>query len=570
MPSDPVASVIGLIRQNYHPFADVTDLLCSLLEVALSATRSTQAEICLTRQEAGGEQTDGVLILNDARCRISEPLTIANCELCRVFFEGDAKPPPRPDNFFGEARCVRLAHDAKSVLALPIRYQGTALGLLVLASGSSDHYKAADRAVCQWIASEIAYHLKRYELSETVKTLLGKDSKLIGTSDALRKVDEFVERASPAKLPALILGEFGSEKTYVAHALHMGDRQDRPFFEVRCAALDPLRLTETMSDHLRGVDGGTIFFNGIDELEYQAQCRLSDVIESEAGGWTGRPFEARLMASAGPGLDKRIEARTFSPTLLEKFDFLVTEVAPLRSRRADIRPLVEHFLNKHTRPPTRLFSGEVLELFEGYGWPGNLYELERVVARLAVMSDEEVIGMKDVYAHAPKLAAPTGPRDLAIPEPAWSEVEGKTAIGLRRVDTRLVRLARNLIKGDYSELGRFHPGLQNALRHVAQNLHEAISLHDLARHAGLSASHLSYLFQKTLGFSFKSFLAVMRIEEAKQLLVEKPHLRITEISFQVGFGDLSHFERMFKRLVGQPPREYRILALGPEETQGPS
>jgi AraC-like DNA-binding protein len=215
-------------------------------------------------------------------------------------------------------------------------------------------------------------------------------------------------------------------------------------------------------------------------------------------------------------------------------------------------------------------SSEALKAFEAYDWPGNVYELERTVARLAVMSEESVITLKDVRAHAAKLASAYSEAEAAAPvtSAGWVESdEARRAGRLARLDMRVVRLARSLIREDFNELKRFHPGLQNALEYVARNLHDVISLHDLARQAGLSASHLSYLFQKGLGVSFKSFLAIIRIEEAKQLLVEKPHMRITEISFQVGFGDLSHFERMFKRLVGQPPREYRSLTLGPEETR---
>ncbi len=83
----------------------------------------------------------------------------------------------------------------------------------------------------------------------------------------------------------------------------------------------------------------------------------------------------------------------------------------------------------------------------------------------------------------------------------------------------------------------------------------------LARRAHLSRSHLSYLFQQALGVSFKPFLAAVRIEKARRLLVEKPHLSITRIGGEVGFGDLRHFERMFKQWAGSTPRAYRRAAL---------
>lgn len=577
MPSGAVASVINLIRQSYRPFLDVADLLGLLLRTAMSATHAAQGEICLKSREielAG--HTEGFLILEGATCQPSERLPVADCRVCKAIFEDDEKGPLLIDDPTSGLNCARLTRLSTSGLVVPVRYRGAALGLLALTAEPPGHYTASHVEVCQWIASEIAYHLKRYELSDTVKVVFGKDLPLIGTSDALRRVDEFIERASQARLPALILGEFGSEKRYVAHALHFGERRDHPFVEVRCAALEANSMNGLV-DQLKRAEGGTIFFEGIDELEYQLQCQLSEVIETKVADWPGGgersdTIDVRLVASASRDLGEQTEERSFCQPLLEKFDFLLTRIAPLRQRKEDIRPLVEYFLGKHSGEANRSFSSEALNAFETYDWPGNVYELERVVARVAVMSEELVVGLRDIFAYAPKLAARySTPETTTIPRPGWYDTDEIRRGGqLARIDTRVVRLARNLIKGELSELKRFHPGLRNALEYVTRNLHEMISIHELARHAGLSASHLSYLFQKGLGVNFKSFVAVIRIEEAKQLLVEKPHMRITEISFQVGFGDLSHFERMFKRLVGQPPREYRNLALGPEETQNSS
>ena len=83
----------------------------------------------------------------------------------------------------------------------------------------------------------------------------------------------------------------------------------------------------------------------------------------------------------------------------------------------------------------------------------------------------------------------------------------------------------------------------------------------LAQQACLSRSHLSYLFKQAIGVSFKPFQTVLRVEKARQLLVEKPHFSITRISGEVGFGDLRHFERTFKRWAGSTPRAYRQSAL---------
>lgn len=571
MPIDPLASVIKMIKQNYHPFSGLTDLLCRFLQVAMGTTQSTQGEICLKDFDLHpGKQTEGVLIVDDGTCQSSRPLLAGECPIQMLFLEHNEKASLVTNDLASEVHCARwtLSHGAS--MAIPLHYQEATVGVLALAAGNANHYTAAHLKACECIASELAYHLKRYEINETVKAAFGKDLMLVGTSDALRRIDEFIERASSAHLPALITGEFGSEKRHIAYALHFGVRRDYPFVEVRCATLDPNTLNHTLSDQLRRANGGTIFFNGIDELEYPLQCRLSDVIESEIGGWAFRAdqsesVEVRLVASVSKELDEQAEEQEFCRPLLEKFDFLQAQIAPLRDRREDIRPLTEYFLSKHSHPPNRSVSNEVMEAFESYDWPGNVYELERVVARLSVMSGEAEIKMPDVDEYAPKLAQKSHELNkTAVPamQPSWNNVRENEFNKISPMPIHVVHIAQGLIKGDFTGIRKFHPGFQSALEYVARNFHEAVTLHEMAQHVGVSGSHLAYLFQKTLGVNFKLFLAVVRVEEAKQLLVEKPHMRITEVSLEAGFGDLRHFERVFKRLVGQTPREYRQSALG--------
>lgn len=570
MASDPLASVIKMIKQNYHPFSGVTDLLCSFLQVAMGTTQSTQGEICLKDFDLHpGKQTEGVQIVDDGTCQSSRPLLAGECPIQMLFLEHNEKAPLVTNDLTGEVHCARWTLSSGAGMAIPLHYQEATLGVMALAARNANHYTADHLKACEYIASELAYHLKRYEINETVKATFGKDLMLVGTSDALRRIDEFIERASSAHLPALITGEFGSEKRHIAYALHFGVRRDYPFVEVSCATLDPQTLKHTLSDQLRRANGGTIFFNGIDELEYPLQCRLSDAIESEIGGWAFRAdqsesVEVRLVASVSKELDEQAEEQEFCRPLFEKFDFLQAQIAPLRNRREDIRPLIEYFLSRHSRPPNRSVSNEVMEAFESYDWPGNVYELERVVARLSVMSGEAEIKMPDIDEYAPRLAQKSHELNkTAVPEmqPSWKTVRENEFNKISPMAIHVVHIAQGLIKVDFTEIRKFHPGFQRALEYVARNFHEEVTLHEMAQHVGVSGSHLAYLFQKTLGVNFKLFLAVMRVEEAKQLLVEKPHMRITEISLEAGFGDLRHFERVFKRLVGQTPREYRQSAL---------
>jgi YesN/AraC family two-component response regulator len=102
-----------------------------------------------------------------------------------------------------------------------------------------------------------------------------------------------------------------------------------------------------------------------------------------------------------------------------------------------------------------------------------------------------------------------------------------------------------------------HSGLYKALKYIANNYEREVTLSELAANVYVSASHLSYLFKHHLRKSFKQILSELRIERAKQRISESPYARITDIFQEVGFGDLSHFEKIFKRYTGVTPREYK-------------
>lgn len=118
-------------------------------------------------------------------------------------------------------------------------------------------------------------------------------------------------------------------------------------------------------------------------------------------------------------------------------------------------------------------------------------------------------------------------------------------------------LAKAIVEGELDELGRMHVSVSRALKHIGKNFQDEITLGELAGAAGVSPSHLCYLFKSSLGITFKTLLGMVRVEKAKQLLVENTQYRITDISLDVGFGDLSHFEKTFKRMLKVSPREYR-------------
>ncbi len=410
-----------------------------------------------------------------------------------------------------------------------------------------------------------AYRLARENLREDVQ--------LIGRSPALQRLEEEIERSAAVDLPVLVGGEFGVEKLQVACAVHFsGPRRTGPFVEINCLAQAGDAALDGPEEWCERARGGTLFFNRIDELDARLQRRLLVVLDSQIGQWLsaeapGRRCNVRLVASTANDLDALVDQGRFSRALHAELSFLCIDVPPLRERREDIRPLTEHLLARRGRDPSRDVAEEVFDACEAYAWPENLFELERVVARLHAMVGPGRIGMAELARYAPKVAdawaasrAAAGRLRAAAPaatEPAIAA--GETAVAPSRGGAPLPEeeIARRLALGDLSFAAGFHPGLERALRHIAAKYEEPFSLPELARAACVSPSHLSFLFRSELETNFKALLALVRIERAKALLLANEELRITDISLEVGFGDLSHFEKMFKRVVRLNPREFR-------------
>ncbi|KAG1240828.1 hypothetical protein G6F68_017281 [Rhizopus microsporus] len=174
--------------------------------------------------------------------------------------------------------------------------------------------------------------------------------------------------------------------------------------------------------------------------------------------------------------------------------------------------------------------------------------MERVVVRLAVMTGGRSIRREDLLRHAPGLMLGEAAVDAERPLP-----EGET---LQAVGAAAQAAASTAPAPSHDGL---HDGLKRALAYLKDHAAEPVTLGDLARQAHVSQSHLGFLFRSELGTTFKLLLQQQRIEHAKQLLRGGQRLRITDVALQVGFGDLSHFEKSFRRLVGVSPRSYRRI-----------
>ena len=282
---------------------------------------------------------------------------------------------------------------------------------------------------------------------------------IIGRSDVLRYVLSRVQQVAPTSSTVLLQGETGVGKELVAHAIHnLSPRQARPLVKLNCAALPPSLIESELFGHEKGAftgaiaqrkgrfeiaDGSTLFLDEIGELPLDLQAKLLRVIQDgeleRVGGTTTIKTDVRLVAATHRRLDEEVKAGRFREDLWYRLNVFPITMPPLRQRREDIPPLVQHFVEKHCRkvgrPVLQLSQGTMRDL-QAHDWPGNVRELEAVVERAVITSTGPALRIGEEMSARPSVAATS-----QAPAPTGA-AEGPPAVGSAK---RLVDLERNHI-----------------------------------------------------------------------------------------------------------------------------
>ena len=258
-----------------------------------------------------------------------------------------------------------------------------------------------------------------------VTAVTGLAVTLIGQSEPMNRVREFVRQAARASDPVLIRGETGVGKELIAGALHAwGPRDRQPFVAVNCASL-PASLAESeLFGHTRGAftgaayaragcfetaGAGTIFLDEIGDASAEIQGKLLRVLEDRTFrrlGGDELPLRARVVAATNRDLESAVAAGSFRADLYFRLSVLAVRAPALRERPEDIEPLAAAFI-ADGRPVQ--FSSEALSSLVHEPWPGNVRQLRALVRRAAVLSRSEIIGAEECAA----LLAANGGRDGA-------------------------------------------------------------------------------------------------------------------------------------------------------------
>ena len=212
---------------------------------------------------------------------------------------------------------------------------------------------------------------------------------------------------APTEATVLLQGESGTGKEVMARLIHArSPRGNRPFVAINCAALPENLLESELFGYERGAftgaqqtkpgqveiaAGGVLFLDEVSEMSLAAQAKLLRFLQEREfqrlGGTRVVKTNVRIVAATNRDLAQRVEQGAFRPDLLHRLNVLPLHIPPLRQRREDIRPLVDHFVAMHASSfgrPCPTLTDEVVEALEKLELPGNVRQLENIVRRALV------------------------------------------------------------------------------------------------------------------------------------------------------------------------------------------
>ena len=246
---------------------------------------------------------------------------------------------------------------------------------------------------------------------------------IIGQSPAILDVLAKVAQVAPTDSSVLLLGETGTGKELLAHAIHdKSPRRDAPLVTVNCAALPPSLIESELFGHEKGAftgatasktgrfevaHGGTLFLDEIGELSADLQVKLLRVLQQgefeRVGSSRTRKVDVRIVAATNRDLRRAMADGSFRKDLYFRLSVFPIQVPPLRERREDIPLLVWAYIN-HRQPTLRRHiervPKRVMEALMAYAWPGNVRELENVVERALILSNGSTLRIEETLGAA--------------------------------------------------------------------------------------------------------------------------------------------------------------------------
>jgi formate hydrogenlyase transcriptional activator len=337
----------------------------------------------------------------------------------------------------------------ESVCCVPLVTRNGPLGALYVGSARPDAFSQDDVTLLGQTSAQIAIALENTRAYEEVadrnaqlidemqyleRELHKEFTKIIGTSAALRKVLKSVETVAPTDSTVLLLGETGTGKELIAHAIHnLSQRRDRTFVRMNAAAMPAGLLESELFGHEKGAftgatasrtgrlelaHRGTLFLDEVGDIPAEVQPKLLRVLQEREferlGSTRTQKVDVRIVAATNRDLMHMVEEGSFRSDLYYRLNVFPITIPPLRERVEDIPALARHFAQQCSRRMGRevpSISGKVMDALKRWSWPGNIRELQNVIERAVILSGSSLV-------LPPQDVQPTAGRAVSSVKPA--------------------------------------------------------------------------------------------------------------------------------------------------------
>jgi len=303
-------------------------------------------------------------------------------------------------------------------------------------------------------------------------------SKIIGTTEGMKKIFNQIQLIAPSRATVLITGESGTGKELIAEAIHqLSPRRDSSLIKLHCAALAPGVLESELFGHEKGsftgalqrkpgrfeiADRGTLFLDEVSAIPLIIQVKLLRVLQEQeferVGGNETIKVDVRLIAATNRDLTKMVADGNFREDLYYRLKVITINVPPLRERMEDIPFLVNFFIKEFNDLHNKNVEGitkETLKLMLSYPWPGNIRELKNCIESMVVMSRKSVLEAEEL---------PPEIRNYKIAE---EKLEIELGTSMAEIEKRVIKEILEKVEGKRKEAARM---LQIPLRTLQRKI----------------------------------------------------------------------------------------------------
>ncbi len=468
--------------------------------------------------------------------------------------------------------------DGLAVLERIFQIDSKVLGIVMTGYGSIDGAVKAmklgafdfltkpfdNEAVALVINKAMETHRRRQDIRGPRKSVRAsyRAEQLVGTSEPVQRVLDFVAKVADHDSTVLIQGESGTGKELVARMLHFNSvRKDRPFVPVNCGAIPENLLESELFGHEKGAftgaaqtrigrfelaHGGTIFLDEIGELSLGLQVKLLRVLQERSfervGGTKTIEVDVRVVAATNQDLEQAVQQKRFRQDLYYRLNVIPITTPSLKERRSDIPQLVNYFMERLNHTKQTAITGcspDAMTCLMEHQWPGNIRELENMIERLVVLKQSGAIEVSDLPERVfPRPAAAAA----SAAEPTETHFIGFTDQGVS-LSRELEQLENRLIVGALRRA--------NGITSKAAQLLQVNTLYAVgALGAALLAAVVFFLLRRLVIFPLKG------LGEAVQQIAQGHYESRAAVSSNDEVGQLSQaFNSMGEKLEAQVAKE---------------